>query len=130
MCGVVTSGRNRIGTTIRHRAKSIALLGAVLILAAQFLALAHSHQLNPTRQFHVQSQVVADDGLCALCTLAFHAPFNAATTPAIASLSMEIRLLFAEVGGLRVSDPPSSCQTRAPPRLSSDDFPLTFSEIR
>jgi hypothetical protein len=115
MRGVVISGRGGIGASIRRGAKSIALLGAAVILAAQLLALAHSHQANPIRQFNAQRQVVADDGLCALCTLAFHAPFNPATAPAIANLGTGIRLLLDVVAGLPASDPFSSCQTRAPP---------------
>ena len=72
-----------MGRSNRSGAKSIALFGAVLILAAQFLALTHFHQGNPTRQLNAQTQVVADDGLCALCILAFHAPLNPAATPAL-----------------------------------------------
>jgi hypothetical protein len=100
---------------IRSGAKSIALLGAALILAAQFLALAHFHQGNPTRQFNAQTQVGAEDGLCALCILAFHAPLNPAATPSIEHPHTEIRLVDAAVAGLHVSDPFYSCQTRAPP---------------
>ena len=100
---------------IRGSAKSIALVGAALILAAQFLALAHFHQGNPTRQFNAQTQVVADDGLCALCILAFHAPLNPAATPSIARPYAELRLVDAAVASFHVSDPFSSCRTRAPP---------------
>ena len=54
------SRRRETGTSIRRGAKSIALFGAVLILAAQFLALSHFHQGNPTRQFNAQAQVATD----------------------------------------------------------------------
>jgi hypothetical protein len=104
-----------MGTLIRGGAKSIALAAAVLILAAQLLALAHFHQGNPTRQFNAQSQVVAEDGLCALCNLAFHAPLNPATTRSIARPYAELRLVDSAVTSLRVSNPFSSCRTRAPP---------------
>jgi hypothetical protein len=100
---------------IRGGAKSIALAAAVLILAAQLLALAHNHQGNPTRQFNAHSQVVADDGLCALCNLAFHAPLNPAPTPSIARPYTELRLIDTAIASLHVSTPFSSCQTRAPP---------------
>jgi hypothetical protein len=100
---------------VRGGAKSIALAGAVLIVAAQLLALAHNHQGNPTRQFNAQTQVVADDGLCALCNLAFHAPLNPAASPSIARPYAEPRLLDAAVASVHVSTPFSSCQTRAPP---------------
>jgi hypothetical protein len=100
---------------IRRCAKSIALVGAVLILAAQFLALAHFHQGNPTRQFDAQPQVVADEGLCALCILAFHAPLKPAATPSIEHPYAEIRLVDAAIAPIHISDSFSSCQTRAPP---------------
>jgi hypothetical protein len=96
-------------------AKSIALVGTALIVAAQILALAHFHQGNPTRQFNAQTQVVADDGLCALCNLAFHAPLNPAAAPAIARPCAEVRLTDAPVAGHHVSNSFSPCQTRAPP---------------
>jgi len=109
------SGRSGIGRWFRGGAKSIALLGGILILGAQLLALAHVHQGTPTQQINAQPQVVADDGLCALCLLAFHAPLNPAATPSIAYPYAEVRLVDTVVAGLRVSGPFSSCQTRAPP---------------
>jgi hypothetical protein len=109
------SRRRETGTSIRRGAKSIAHFCAVLILAAQFLALAHFHQSNPTRQLNAQAQVVIDDGLCALCILAFHAPLNPATTPAIARSHAEFRLVAVAAAPLHVFDSYSSCRTRAPP---------------
>lgn len=109
------SGRRGIGSVIGRSAKSIALFGAVLILAAQFLALAHFHQSNPTRQLNARRQIVADDGLCALCIIAFHAPLNPAATPAIERPYAEIRLVDAAIARIHVSGPFSSCHTRAPP---------------
>jgi hypothetical protein len=109
------SGRRGIGGLIRRRAKPIALVGAVLILAAQFLALTHFHQRNISRQFNAPSRVVADDGLCALCDLVFHAPFNPAAKPTTARPYTAIRNVIVAVANLHVSDSFSSCQTRAPP---------------
>jgi len=109
------SGRSGIGALIRGYAKRIALVVATLIFGAQLIALGHSHQGNPTRQFNARPQVVVDDGLCALCLLAFHTPLNPAATPAIARPYAEIRLVDASVTSLHVSIPFSSCQTRAPP---------------
>jgi hypothetical protein len=100
---------------IRGRAKSFARVSALLILVAQLFAVAHFHQRNITRQFNAPTQVVADDGLCALCLLAFHTPLNPAVTPAIARPRAEIRLVDASVTSLYVSIPFSSCRTRAPP---------------
>jgi hypothetical protein len=100
---------------IRRGAKSVALVAATLILAAQFLAVAHFHQGNPTRQFNAQTQVVSDDGLCALCLLAFHAPLNPAAAPSVARPFDETRLVDATVDSLHISIPFSSYRTRAPP---------------
>jgi hypothetical protein len=111
----MVSRRRGIGRSIRSGAKAIALFGAVLILAAQFVAVAHFHQRNTTRQFNAQTQVVADDGLCALCDLVFHAPFNPAAKPTIARPFTGIRNVAAAVASLHVSASFSSCQTRAPP---------------
>jgi hypothetical protein len=112
---LVISARRGVGAIVRGGAKSVALGAAVLIIAAQLLALAHFHQGNPTRQFNAQNQVVADDGLCALCNLAFHAPFNPASTPSIARPYTEPRLVEVAVMRFHVSEPFSSCRTRAPP---------------
>jgi hypothetical protein len=112
------SRRRETGGVVRRGAKSIALLGALLILTAQFLALAHFHQGNPTRQINAQNQIVADDGLCALCILAFHAPVSPAATPAIARPLAEVRLVEIAVARLHLSASYSSCQTRAPPAAS------------
>ena len=112
------SRRRESGKSVRWGAKSIALFGAALILTAQILALAHFHQRNATRQFSAQNQIVADDGLCALCILAFHAPVNPAAAPAIARPYAEIRLVEIALARLHIYASYSSCQTRAPPAAS------------
>jgi hypothetical protein len=100
---------------IRSYAKPITRVVSILILGAQLIALGHSHQANLTGQFNAQPQVVADDGLCALCLLAFHTPLNPAVTPLIVRPYAEIRLVDPSVTSLHVSIPLSSCRTRAPP---------------
>jgi hypothetical protein len=115
----MTSGRRKIGVLIRRGARPIALFAAVLIFIAQLLALGHFHQRNSIRQFNAQSQIATDDGLCALCILAFHAPVNPAATPAIAHPHAEVRLVEIAVARLHVSASYSSCQTRAPPAASA-----------
>jgi hypothetical protein len=109
------SRRRAVAASIRSSAKSIALFAAAVIVAAQFLALAHIHQRNPTRLLNAQSQVVADDRLCALCLLAFHAPINPAVAPAVERPYAEIRLVNAAIARLHLSASYSSCRTRAPP---------------
>jgi hypothetical protein len=112
------SRRRDTGGVVRRSAKSIALLGALLILTAQFLALAHFHQGNPTRQINAQNQIVPDDGLCALCILAFHAPVSPAATPAIERPYAEIRLRDVAIARPHVHASYASCRTRAPPAAS------------
>lgn len=111
----VVFGKKAIGRMNRVHAKSLALIGAILILGAQLFAVAHFHQRNITRQFNTPTQVVADDGLCALCDLVFHAPFNRAAKPTIARPYTAIRDVIVAVANLHVSASFSSCQTRAPP---------------
>jgi len=47
------------------------------------LSLAHYHQTDPTERINAPAGIVADNGLCALCILAFHLPLNPAALPAI-----------------------------------------------
>ena len=100
---------------IRRSARSIALFGAVLVLAAQFLSLSHFHQGNSTRQFNPQRLVAAEDGLCALCILAFHTPLNPAPVLAIEHPDVEIQRTDIAIARLHVADSFSSYRTRAPP---------------
>jgi hypothetical protein len=111
----VVFGKKALRWMIRAHAKALALIGAILILGAQLFAVAHFHQRNITRQFNAPTQVVADDGLCALCNLVFHAPFNPAAKPTIARPYTAIRNVIFAVTNLHLSAPFSSYQTRAPP---------------
>jgi hypothetical protein len=103
------SSRPGLGALIRRGAKPIALFGVVLILAAQFMAVTHFHQTNRTRQFNSHTQVVADDGLCALCNLAFHAPVNPATIPAFESPLVDIQMIDGAIVRPRSSDSHALC---------------------
>jgi hypothetical protein len=109
------SGRRGIRALIRGGAKPLALAGIALIFVAQLIAVAHFHQRNTIRQFNAQTQVVTDDGLCALCLLACHTPLNPAATPAIAATYAEIRLVEVAVASPHVSNAFALCRTRAPP---------------
>ena len=118
LIGTMISVQKRIGTSTRRRGKPLVLFAGILIIIAQLFALGHFHQRNSTRQFNAQNQVVADDTLCALCGLAFHAPVNPAATPAIACPYAEVRLVEITIAWLHLSSSYSSCQTRAPPAAS------------
>ncbi|HJU28258.1 MAG TPA: hypothetical protein VJ718_03760, partial [Candidatus Binataceae bacterium] len=52
-------------------------------MGAQLLAIAHFHRDDPRRRIGARPMVVADDGLCPLCLLVFHAPFNPAALPTV-----------------------------------------------
>jgi hypothetical protein len=73
------------GTTAAARGtlKKVALTVAAVTFAAQLLALAHCHQAQPTERISTPAGVVADNGLCARCIVAFHLPLNPGALPAI-----------------------------------------------
>jgi hypothetical protein len=58
----------------RSRKRAIAILIAAAVFVAQLLALSHVHQ-QPTRVKQLSESITlsANDGLCALCLLHFHA---------------------------------------------------------
>jgi hypothetical protein len=95
--------------------KPVAAFAAALILVAQLLAVSHYHQTDPVRRFNAQAQVLADDGLCPLCTLAFHLPLNPAAAPAIERPQLDICAAETTVPRYHVLRPYSLSRTRAPP---------------
>lgn len=103
----------------RGARRTLGAFAAALVLAAQLLAVSHYHQSDPVRRFNAQAQILADDGLCALCTLAFHLPLNPAASPSIERPQIDARPLeqpIAHVIGLR---PYSLSLTRAPPTATA-----------
>jgi hypothetical protein len=71
--------------------KKIARSAAVVILAAQLLALAHYHRTDSTPRVDTQTGIVADASLCALCIVAFHLPLNPAASPAVEQQQVDRR---------------------------------------
>jgi hypothetical protein len=71
--------RKSIRRSSKWRGQSVALLAAILIAAAQLLALAHSH--DHTLRFETQPQAAASADLCGLCVLVFHAPLSLSSAP-------------------------------------------------
>lgn len=117
----MASGQRRIGSSIawaKRCGRATATLAAVLILAAQFLTVAHYHQSDPVRRIDSQAQVVADDGLCALCILAFHVPLNPAAVAAVEQPHADAQPIAAVTVRAAITGALSSCQSRAPPRLA------------
>jgi hypothetical protein len=96
------------------------LLGASLtvaiILAAQIVALAHSH--NSTRRFAPQTQSLGSADICELCVLAFHTPLNPAHKPLVERPHLEKLAAFPAESKAYISGPYSYCPTRAPPSVA------------
>jgi hypothetical protein len=58
---------------------------------------------------------VVDDGLCALCLLAFHAPFNPPATPIVERPEASAPPLVLPAASIPLALPDSAFRTRAPP---------------
>lgn len=110
----------RLGGNLNRsrRRKPVAAFAVVLVFAAQLLAVSHYHQTDPVRRFGARAQVLTDDGLCALCTLAFHLPLNPAATPTIERPQVDAHPAETPVSRTLGSRPHSLSQTRAPPVAS------------
>jgi len=100
---------------MRGGRKSLGVFAAALILGAQLLAVSHYHQTDPVRRFNAQAQILADDGLCALCTLAFHLPLNPAAGPNVERPQVDVRPVDQPAAHVIYSRSYSLNRTRAPP---------------
>jgi hypothetical protein len=105
-------------TEQRRRGEWVATVAALLIVAAQLLALAHSHPTPGAPRFEPQTQAVAADDICGLCVLEFHAPFGIASTPALDQPLLEIVAAFRAETCTFASGSHSFFLTRAPPSLA------------
>jgi hypothetical protein len=107
----------RLGGNLNRgrRRKPIAAFAAALVFFAQLLAVSHYHQTDSVRRFGAQAQVLTDDGLCALCTLAFHLPLNPAALPTIERPQIDLFTTEAFVPRFLQLRPYSLSRTRAPP---------------
>jgi hypothetical protein len=95
--------------------KWVATLAAILIVAAQTVALAHSDTSSGPLRFTPQTQTVAADAVCGLCILAFHAPVSLAATPEVERPRLEIVAAFYAETHVFDSGSHSFFLTRAPP---------------
>jgi hypothetical protein len=96
--------------------KKIARSAAVVILAAQLLALAHYHRTGSTPRVDSQTGIVADSSLCALCIVAFHLPLNPAASPAIEQQQVHRRSGSVPPPRVVYSSVYPAFSIRAPPR--------------
>ncbi len=95
--------------------RSAALLAAMLVVGAQLLGAIHSHGNFLTADVNAQAALSADNGLCAVCLLAFHLPLNAAAEPAGARPQIAIQSALAPAPYRCCSFDLSSSPPRAPP---------------
>ena len=95
--------------------KWVATLVAVLIVAAQTVALAHSDTTSGPLRFTPQTQTMAADAVCGLCILAFHAPVSLAATPEVERPRLEIVAAFSAETHSFALGSHSFFLTRAPP---------------
>jgi hypothetical protein len=106
------------GTAAAERGalKKVALAVAAVTFAAQLLALAHYHQTQPTERISAPAGIVADNGLCALCIVAFHLPLNPGVLPAIEQPQICKRSGHLPLPRVVYSRVDAAFSIRAPPR--------------
>lgn len=99
----------------RLAARSLAMLGATLVLFAQIIGAIHFHEATAPRDGIAAAHSVVDQGLCPVCQLAFHSPGSIAAAPSFArgTASSEAIVLF-ESSALE-SPVFSTARVRAPP---------------
>jgi hypothetical protein len=91
-------------------------LAALVIVAAQLVALAHSHNRPGSPRFEPQTVVAGD--MCGLCLLVFHAPISLASTPALDQPRVETVAAFRGKTHTLALGSHSFFLTRAPPSLA------------
>lgn len=98
--------------------RRIAVAGAALILFVQLLGAIHWHPANFDNAASASAALSVDNGLCAVCLLAFHTSLNPATVPTLAHPQRELAMAPV-VGSAEFSTfAPASHLTRAPPRIA------------
>lgn len=102
-------------TAMISAVKMTARIVAVLVFGTQLVAIAHFHRDDPTRRINSRPAVVVDDGLCPLCLLVFHAPFNPAATPMVARPEASAPPLVLPSARAPFPLPSPVFRTRAPP---------------
>lgn len=101
-----------------RRGKWGVTMAALLIVAAQLLALAHSHPASGPPGFATDTQAVAADDICGLCVLVFHAPLSRASTPALGQPRFELVIAPGAENHSFASSSHSFFLTRAPPAVA------------
>ncbi len=113
---MISSSRDRLGAFGISR--PLAVLGAVLIVAGQLAAAVHSHETIATERSSACAELSADNGLCALCLLAFHSTPKPSAAPSITRPDVGFNSAVRAAEGFVESPVCASTQTRAPPALA------------
>lgn len=105
-------GKNNARSALKRR---IAILGAALILTAQFVAAVHWHLAPGADRVAAASERSLDNGLCALCLLGSHSNFNPTASPSIEQVGFASRFTPRLSHDCFLSSRSVSTLTRAPP---------------
>ena len=98
--------------------RSIATIGATLVLFAQLIGAVHFHQSVVSHDGIVNAEISADQGLCPVCQLAFHTPGSIAAAPTV-SRGLAIVDAIVRARPVEIESPVFSAERgRAPPVLS------------
>jgi hypothetical protein len=95
--------------------RSIAVFGAALILAAQFVGAVHWHPPVQLAWTVASAQPSVDTGLCALCLVAFHSSLNPTSAPFIEHREIGRAIASSDSWLGFASFDSASALTRAPP---------------
>ena len=98
--------------------RAIAMIGATLVLFAQLIGAVHFHQSVVSQDGTVNAELIADQGLCPVCQLAFHSPASIAAAPTVSrGLAIVDAIVLAHP--IEIESPVFSAERgRAPPVLS------------
>jgi hypothetical protein len=108
---MVSRFHSRVSVTQR----TIAIFGALLILASQAIGVAHFHESAGSRNRTAVAQLTVDEALCPLCQFALHSPGSVSSTPTVACVPVIFERLLLAASVAPESPVLSTARVRAPP---------------
>jgi hypothetical protein len=103
------------GRSIR---RALALSSVVALLLGQLAASVHTHTASASDRVNAAAELSADNGLCALCLLAFHSTPEPSAAPALHRPDIRPEPVGETVAGFVESPAFARAMTRAPPALA------------
>ncbi|HEY6420383.1 MAG TPA: hypothetical protein VIX59_15410 [Candidatus Binataceae bacterium] len=103
---------------MRRFARSLAVFGAVVIIAGQLATAIHTHQIFQTQRVGSAAELTIDNGLCALCLLAFHSKATPGPAPTLARPEVQLRAAPEAAASSIESFDQSCAMTRGPPFIA------------